>query len=84
MAVLSLKNRHEATDSSDLAKEAMANFPWRLQSLYEAEVVLFDTACNRYTLLTRNQETHKKEWISVRGSNRGRKFCIRLGHLVGN
>lgn len=67
-------------DRSKLAFEALGYFPNSMDDVYAAELVLYDTACNRFTLATRLY-SGETGWRSVEGSLRGRKLCERLGHL---
>lgn len=68
-------------DDSDSGHYFRTCVPNGMERYYGAHVVLFDTACNRFTFISRDSETGEMEFSSLTGNRRGRMLCERLGHL---
>jgi len=84
MAVLCLKARPGfpglVLDGSRHAREAFVSAPKSILPLLAADVVLYDTAINQYTLITRNPSTGVVETTLLPGSRRGLALCREMGH----
>ena len=86
MTVLCIKARPTfpttTTFSGPFYSRLVECFPGSVEPIHCADLVLFDTACNRFTLATRDRLTGEMHWTSAEGNRNGREFCRLHGFLV--